>query len=472
MNLSNLQTSNTGGTITPYTAKTLEPVTAAAPAPQVLTPSIPKDTVKVQAGGGPTEAPKQRVIEGQANFDTGKSQLGGSGEAPLNKTLDSVIASIKTLPADKQKALLSDPNFSIDIKGRASNLGSAHKYDNAALAKKRTDATAAYVKDYLKKNGIEIPDSAIKTHSSGAPGKAKAADNNDQDDRSAKVKITLPGLDPLPANSSTPSTPSGGVPVAPPPATPTPAATPQQQALADFNKQGAALNATLTKGQAAATSLVDREAAVKQAQAQLQQAEAEIPKLDPNAQPGAQALVNGQRDQVNALTTRATKERQSFDQLRQQLATDGTNLVNTTGGKDKAALRKFATDLIAKYPDPGKVGADLPPDARDSVQKATTDLRKLVNEAIAFNSDKSGMDQVDNGYLFGRPGPKFKQNANQLELLIKSDAPWTADQKKQANQALSKMAEAVKTFEDPVVKAAAQAVYDDMAQAAKAKLAG
>ncbi len=477
----------------PVTTAGAPRINRAPAAPQ--DPVVSGDSVRLQGAASAADASQVRTLEGQAFFNTGSASGGEGGHPELNRTLDAVVASIRTLPADKQQALLADPNFTIEIEGRASNLGSDKNFDNIGLSRKRAQNTADYVRSYLKQKGLDVPASAVKATAGGPPGKAKPANDNARADRSAKLKVTLPGLAPLPpsaqvapseprptpqfgpADPTTEPEPRDAAPqvtspdaVADPPAAP---AEPSkaETALSRFNQTTQPIDGALTKAGADTTTLADREAAVSEAQAALKSAAALLPELDPVAQPGAQALLNGLGEKTARLADRATRERGSLFQLQAQLKAESDEILKAAEGKNKGKLKDLAVALREKYKTPDAIGKDLPSDARKALGKSISELRHTIYEAIARNSDDSKVDQVDNSYMFGRPGPKFKKAWSALKEILASSAPPSAEQRTKAINALKDMGDAVEDFDDPLAKEASQAIYDEITTAVTSKLA-
>lgn len=480
---------------TPLSSPT--PRTTAAPAVTVESPSAePATPGTVQASTdslqvSATTPEKARTFEARATFGTGKATIGKESQPELKRTLEAVVASFKTLSPEKQQALLADPHFTIEIEGHASNLGSATNFDNLGLSLRRATQTAQYVKGYLREHGIDVPDSAVKTKGNGSPGEKKALDDNDAADRSASVTFTLPGLDPLPPAPpvpAKPSTPSPKPPAEPPvttkptekppaeppattkptekpptPPTPTgPSAT--EIALKDFNETALPVGELLLKAREAETTLSERESLVTQSREKLQQAEAIVPKLDPATQLGAKALIQSYRDQVGTLADRVTRERGAFTKAQEEIAADVQQLTTAAEAKDKRPLRKLVEKLQTKYQDLETLGKDLPSDARKTLKEQASGLLKTMRDTIAKHSDNSSFNAVDNSYMFGRPGPKFKEHWNALLALLKGESTAT-DQRQKAIRHLNEMAEAVSKFDDPVSKQATQAVYDEVSRA-------
>lgn len=448
---------NGAGLVLPPPPPPVAPPPPADPRPQAVT-----DSLQIQAATPTANSGQGRTFEARANFDTGTSALSPGGHPEMDKTLDAVIATFKTMSPDKQKALLADPDFQIAIEGHASNLGSDKSYDNLSLSRRRAQNTGQYVKDYLKRGGLEIPDSAIKVSGNGSPGKGKTADDNDPADRVARLKIKMPGLSPLP-------TPSPVVPVTQPetPQAPSPA----EAALAEFNKTTEPLNAALAKGAADSTTLVEREAILNKTRAALEAAEKQVPQLTSVAQPGGRALINGLRDQTNRLGERATRERNALSQLQDQLKAENADLEKAAAAKDKRPLKDLAIKLLDKYRNTEGLGKDLPSDAREALAKQAAGLKHSVYEAVARNSDDSKLDLEDNNYMFGRPGPKFKKNWDALKEILAATGPASPEQRSKAVNALKDMGDAVRDFDNPLVKEATQAIFDDLTRTVSAKIA-
>lgn len=250
---------------------------------------------------------------------------------------------------------------------------------------------------------------------------------------------------------------------------PKPAAPTAEQILKDFNQAILPVGDMLAKGKAKETTLADREALVTKANEALQQANALLPKLDPNTQVGARALLNSYQDHVASLADRAGGERADFTKATAAITADGEKLTKTAAAKDKGELRKHIDRLNETYKNPDDLGKDLPPDCRAALKVQANGLMKQVRNQIARNSDSSDIDSVDNGYLLGRPGPKFKKNLEALEKLLQASPP-APDLREQAVERLNNMAEAIKDFDDPTTKASAQGVYDEISKTVFAKL--
>ncbi|MBM3268505.1 MAG: OmpA family protein [Candidatus Sericytochromatia bacterium] len=431
-------------------------------------PAPPPDTVAIQATAtdGP---PRARVLEANVQFATGAATPGTGGQPQLDQALDAMVATFKTLSPEQQRALLADPGFVIEIEGKASNLGSDRNYDNVGLSRKRARNTGEYVKAYLKQRGIEIPADRVKTTGSGNPGKSKAADDDDPADRIARVKITMPGLSPLPPAAPAPA--PDPAPAPEPVPSPAPEPSPAEAALAQFNESTAPLNAQLAKGHDNQTTLADREKVVAETRKSLESAAGLLGQLPPTAQPGAHALVNGLRDQVDRLAERAARERDALGKAQAQLKAEAESLAKAEGTKKKKGLRETAAKLLETYREPEKMAAELPPDARADLTKQASDLKRTVYETLARHSDDYNVDERDNSYMFGRPGPKFKKAWESLKGLLQGGTPSAEDRTKAIN-ALKDMGDAVNDFDDPLMKEATRVIYDDLTRAVTAKLSG
>jgi outer membrane protein OmpA-like peptidoglycan-associated protein len=170
-------------------------------------------------------AGKEQTFEGKALFGTGKDNVDKNSAKGLDDTLDKFAEAFKKLSPEQQKAMLEDPGFKIVVEGHASNSGNAHKYDNNGLSGRRANNTAKYVAEYLKGKGIDVPQSKIQAEAKGTPGAPKKIDNNDQEDRSANVKIVMPPpkepeapkAAPQPEKPAQPAPPPPPAPPAPPP---------------------------------------------------------------------------------------------------------------------------------------------------------------------------------------------------------------------------------------------------------------
>ncbi len=475
---------------------------AAAPAAQ---PILTADSTQLAKTTAPGSAPVVRTLDGRAYFGTDRSNPATQDHAALDQTLDAMVASLKTLTPEQQVKLLSDPGFAIEVRGHASNLGSAKHFDNLALSRKRAEDTAKYIQNYLHSKGIDIPPTAIKTTACGAPGSAKAADNNDQSDRSVHVVVTLPGLSPLPKTTPTTTTPQSGGPAptdgakpggttgtragAPSSAPSSPGSTASAgTALGEFERLTQPLDGMLTQASASDATLATREATVTKAQAALKSASALVAELNADAQPGAQALLNGLTDKTTALAEEASSERASLTQLQAQLKSDSDQITTAASAKEKTStswdangnpvsvsespLHDLAAQLFAKYQDPSSIGKDLPSDARQALSSQISDLMRKLSEMVAQHASDDKFDPTDNDYMFGRPGPKFAKAWNTLKSILATTGTPTEAQRTKAISALDQMGKAVKDFDDPVVKQATQAVYEELTTEVSKKLAG
>ncbi|MEB3238244.1 MAG: hypothetical protein VKO64_11555 [Candidatus Sericytochromatia bacterium] len=212
----------TGKSTQPLSSQTGRTTVSAPPASQ----GAPANAPRSQAVGDVSSISSSAVsgsrpaYSGQALFQTGKSDPRG-GTQDLDKMLNQFSADFKMMSPEQQKTLLADPGFRIDVTGYASNAGTKSSYDNQGLSARRATETAAHVKAFLAKQGIDVPASAIKSKGAGTPSNpGKPLDNNDQTDRSAKVEIFMPkvvagGKPPAqqqnqPAAPSSPAPASGG----------------------------------------------------------------------------------------------------------------------------------------------------------------------------------------------------------------------------------------------------------------------
>lgn len=200
------------------------PQTTAAPAPR---PQAAGDSLTISraATAQLADKPGPQNFEGKVLFGTAKDNVDKNSAAGLNKTLDNFAEAFKKLSPEQQKAMLEDPNFKITVEGHASNLGNASKYDNSGLSGRRATNTAKYVAEYLKGKGIDVPAARIQAEAKGTPAGSKKIDNNDQEDRSANIKIQMPAPKdeapkpaPTPEKPPEPAPPPPPAPVAPPPA--------------------------------------------------------------------------------------------------------------------------------------------------------------------------------------------------------------------------------------------------------------
>ncbi len=480
---------------------------AAAPAAQ---PTLQADSTRIARATASGSAQVVRTLDGRAYFRTGNADPANDDHAALDRTLDAMVASLKTLTPEQQVKLLADPSFAIEVRGHASNLGSNKHFDNLGLSRKRAAATARYIQSYLHSKGIDIPPTAIKTTACGAPGPAKAADNNDPSDRSVHVIVTLPGLSPLPqtsastaaSTSAAPGAPSGGrgptdgaKPAGGPgtashagaPSRPGPAAS-AGTALAEFDRLTQPLDGMLSQATASDATLASREATVARAQAALKAASALVTELDADAQPGAEALLNGLDDKTSALAQQASGERATLTQLQAQLKADSDQIHAAAGAKEttttswndngnpvtvsQAPLHDLAAQLFAKYKDPSAIGKGLPSDASQALSTQIADLMRTLCETVAQHASDDKFDPTDNDYMFGRPGPRFTKDWDTLKSILATTGTPSEAQRTKAISALDDMGKAVKDFDDPVVKQATQSVYDELTTQVSKKLSG
>ncbi|MBM3258548.1 MAG: hypothetical protein FJY99_02230 [Candidatus Sericytochromatia bacterium] len=234
----------TGSGTQPFSTKTARSATANATAASSPAPAAPRTSAApdVSVISASATSGNRPAYSGQALFQTGKSDPRG-GTQDLDKMLNQFAADFKKMSPDQQKALLGNPGFRIDVTGYASNAGTKTQYDNQGLSARRATETAAHVKSYLAKQGIDVPSNAIKSKGGGTPSNpGKALENNDQSDRSAKVEISMPkvvaGGNPPAAQQNQPQAsakPAQPAPAQPAPAQPDPA---QQAPAAGGNAQG------------------------------------------------------------------------------------------------------------------------------------------------------------------------------------------------------------------------------------------
>jgi LysM repeat protein len=244
----------------------------------------------------------------------------------------------------------------------------------------------------------------------------------------------------------------------------------------DFNGTVKKIRVLLTQGEGNETSLADREKVTKALKELLAAAETGLDALDPGAQEPARDVVEGLKARHAKVESRGQAERAKLTELDAALDVDYKAFTEMANGDKKTRQKKFgklARDLFAKYQDPAKISDGLPPDARKALGDKMATFNKDLHRTIVRFSDESWMDARDNGYLFGRPGPKMQKNLKKVEEWLGSPAgPTDAGKRTDILEHLSDMDEAVRDFDDPVTKAAAKAVYDDVSARAFARLAG
>ncbi|MBM3266504.1 MAG: LysM peptidoglycan-binding domain-containing protein [Candidatus Sericytochromatia bacterium] len=244
----------------------------------------------------------------------------------------------------------------------------------------------------------------------------------------------------------------------------------------DFNGTVKKLRVLLTHGEGNETTLADREKGVKELKDLVAAAEAGLEKLDPGAQEPARDVVESLKARVAKVESRAQAERAKLTELDAALDAEYKAFTDMANGDKKQRAKKFpklARELFAKYQDPAKISDGLPPDAKKALGDKMATFNKDLHRTIVRFSDESWFNERDNGYLFGRPGPKMQKHLKQVEEWLNS-APGPVDAKKRTEllEHLSEMDEAVRDFDDPVTKAAAKSVYDDVAARAFARLSG
>ena len=207
-----------------------------------------------------------------------------------------------------------------------------------------------------------------------------------------------------------------------------------------------------------------------------------------DAQPGAQALLDGLDDKTGALARQASSERATLTQLQAELKSDSDQIPKAAAAKEttttswddngnpvsvsKAPLHELAAQLFDKYKDPSSIGKGLPGDARQALSSQIAALMRTLSETVAQHASDDKFDPTDNDYMFGRPGPKFAKAWDTLKSILASTGTPTEDQRAKAISALDDMGKAVKDFDDPVVKQATQSVYDALTTQVSKKLSG
>jgi hypothetical protein len=249
-----------------------------------------------------------------------------------------------------------------------------------------------------------------------------------------------------------------------------------EAAAGDFNGTVRKIRVLLTQGEGNETTLADREKVIKNLHELARAAETGIEKMDPAAQEPARDVVEALKGRTAKVEDRAKAERAKLTELDGALDAEYKNFTELANGdkkKRKKELGKVLTDLFKKYEDPAKISDGLPPDARKALSdKIGTFYKELCRTIVRF-SDESWMDQYDNSYLFGRPGPQMIEHTKEIEKWLASPpGPVSADQRTEILEHLSEMDEAVRDFDDKTTKAAAKAVYDDLAAKTFARLAG
>ncbi len=244
----------------------------------------------------------------------------------------------------------------------------------------------------------------------------------------------------------------------------------------DFNGTVKKVRVMLTQAEGNETTLADREKCCKEMKELIAAAEAGLEKLDPGAQEPARDVVEGLKGRIAKCEARAQAERAKLTELDAALDADYkafTEMANGDKKKREKNFGKLARELYAKYQDPAKVSDSLPPDAKKALGDKLATFNKDLHRTIVRFSDESWMDRTDNSYLLGRPGPKMIKHLKKVEEWLNSPAgPVDANKRTDLLEHLSEMDEAVRDFDDPTTKAAAKAVYDDIAAKTFARLAG
>lgn len=247
-----------------------------------------------------------------------------------------------------------------------------------------------------------------------------------------------------------------------------------ESAARDFNGTVKKVRILLSQGEGNETTLADREKGVKEMKDLVSAAEAGLEKMDPSDQEPARDVLEGLKARLAKVDSRAQAERARLTELDATLDKEYkefTELANNRKKKEKQ-LGKMLQGLFKKYEDPAKISEGLPPDARKALSDKIATFNKDLHRTIVRFSDESWMDEYDNSYLLGRPGPKMIKHTKEIEKWLASNEPVTPQKRTQILEHLSEMDEAVRDFDDPIVKAAAKSVYDDLASKAFARLAG
>lgn len=248
-----------------------------------------------------------------------------------------------------------------------------------------------------------------------------------------------------------------------------------ESAAKDFNGTVKKLRVLLSQGEGNETTLADREKGIKDMKDLVAASEAGLDKMDPSDQEPARDVIETLKGRLAKVETRAQGERAKLTELDATLDKEYkefSELSNNRKKKEKQ-LGKMLQGLYAKYQDPAKLSEGLPPDARKALNDKIGTFNKDLHRTIVRFSDESWMDQRDNSYLLGRPGPKMIKHTKEIEKWLATPAePVSADKRTKLLEHLSEMDEAVRDFDDPTTKAAAKSVYDDLAAKAFARLAG
>lgn len=247
-----------------------------------------------------------------------------------------------------------------------------------------------------------------------------------------------------------------------------------ESAAKDFNGTVKTIRVLLSQGEGNETTLADREKGVKKMHDLVAAAEAGLDKMDPSDQEPARDVLEGLKGRLGKVEARAQGERAKLTELDATLDKEYkefTELSNNRKKKEKQ-LGKMLTDLFKKYQDPAKISEGMPPDARKALDEKIGTFNKDLHRTIVRFSDESWMDRYDNSYLLGRPGPKMIKHTKEIEKWLASEEPVTPQKRTKILEHLSEMDEAVRDFDDPIAKAAAKSVYEDLSAKAFARLAG
>lgn len=247
-----------------------------------------------------------------------------------------------------------------------------------------------------------------------------------------------------------------------------------QNAAADFNGTIKRIRILLSQAEGDHATLVLREKSVADIKDLLDAAQIGLANLDPAAHEPAFDVLNGLNGRHAKVASRAASERAKFTEWDTTVDADYkamTELIANHANKEGKLVALFRA-LHAKYETPNSLIGGLPPDAQRVLGDKITKLNSEMHSTIVRYSGESWLDQRDNSYMFGRPGPKMIKNAKAIQDYLVSDDPLTAGLRTKILEHLSNMDEAVRTFEDPTVRAAAKSVYEDLAGKAFSKMAG
>lgn len=150
--------------------------------------------------------------------------------------------------------------------------------------------------------------------------------------------------------------------------------------------------------------------------------------------------------------TALAAEKKAIGELNEKL----NGMMKTLNEVDKAKPKDRAKALKELYANLPKFEFDpaLPPEGKKAGEQALVELKSILNRKIAEHSNESELDEVDNSYLLGRPGPKFKEHMEKAVKLLAAD-PQDRDA---LFEEFHHLREAVKDFEDPMTKEATKAV--------------